>query len=107
MIAASNSLALLGVLIIILLCMAQFYLKSSALTSFATVISAVFGAIIAFNYYEALADQLISRGYGGQWAQAGCFILLFVIGLAAIRSLADFLIGSHVNFGTIVRGKIN
>jgi hypothetical protein len=99
MLAASSTLALIGIIVIILLCIAQFYLKSSALTSFATAISALFGMIIAFNYYEALADQLISRGYEWQWAQAGCFVLLFIIGLAAIRSLGDFLLGSNINLG--------
>jgi hypothetical protein len=103
MLAASSAFSLIGTLVIILLCMVHFYLKSSSLTSFASVISAVFGVIIAFNFYEPLADQLISRGYGGQWAQAGCFFLLFVIGLAAIRSLADFLIGSNINFGPTVK----
>jgi len=103
MLAASNALALIGTIVIILLCIAQFYLKSSALTSFATTISALFGMIIAFNYYEALADQLISRGYEWQWAHAGCFVLLFVIGLAAIRSLGDFLLGTNINFGPTVK----
>ena len=103
MLAASPALVLLGVIVIILLCIAQFYLKNSALTSFTTVIAAVFGIIIAFNYYEALADQLISRGYVIQWAQTICFVLLFIIGLAAIRSLGDFLLGSNVNLGLIAK----
>ena len=87
------------VILMILLSIIQFYLKSSVMTSFVTLISAIFGLIIAFGYYEPLADQLISRGYGGQWAQPGCFTLLFVIGLAAIRSLADFLAVSNIDFG--------
>ena len=103
MLAASSALALVAIIVIILLCIAQFYLKNSALTSFATVISAVFGMIIAFNYYESLADQLISRGYVSQWAQAGCFILLFIIGLAAIRSVGDLLIGSNIDLGLIAK----
>ena len=103
MLAASSALAFIVVIVIILLSIAQFYLKNSALTSFATVVSAMFGIIIAFNYYEALAEQLISRGRAGQWAHAGCFILLFILGLGGIRYIGDLLIGPNIDLGLIAK----
>ena len=95
-------LATLLVLVITVLCVAHFYLKSSAITSFATLISAILGLILAFNYYEILANMLISRGHGEKWAQPGCFILLFMVGVAVTRLLADFLTGP-INFGNPIK----
>ena len=89
------------VIVIILLCVAHFYLKSGVLTSFTTLMSAVFAVIISFNFYEWTANQLISRGYGGGWAQPGCFIFLFVFSFAILRTLGDYLVGANINFGVL------
>ncbi len=63
--------AMILILIIVLLSVAHFYLKSGALVSFATFAAAVFGVIVAFTYYEPLTNMLLSRGYGLQWAATG------------------------------------
>lgn len=55
--------------------------------------------IITFNFYEQLANLLISSGRGGQWAQAGCFALLFIASFAILRLAADFLVGANIDFG--------
>jgi len=94
-------IATVGVIIIILLCVAYFYLKCSSLESFATVISAVFAVITALSYYEPLANFLLARGYLGQWAHTGCCLLLFVFTFAIIRTLTDYLIGANINFGVL------
>ncbi len=89
------------IIIITLLSVAHFYLKNSVLTSFATLISAVLAVVLAFNFYEQLANLLISRGSLVQWAQPGCFILLFVFGFAVIRILCDYLVGANIDFGVL------
>ena len=92
-------LVTVGIIIIIVLSMAQFYLKCSVLTAFMTMISAVFALIGAFNYYEILAYQFISRGHGGQWAQPLCFIFTFVFVFALIRAIPERLIATDIHFG--------
>ena len=93
--------ATVGIIIIVLLCVAYFCLKSSTIASFAAVISAVLAAIAAFNYYEVAADILISRGRGGQWVQPGAFALIFLATFALTKSLADFLLRPGIDFGAI------
>ena len=95
-------IAIIGVMVIILLCTAHFYLKSTALTSFTTLFSALLSMILAFNYYEPLANVLISRGRGLQWAHAGSFVLLFVFAFALIRTATDYLVGASIDFGVLV-----
>ena len=86
------------IIIIIALSMAHFYLKCSVLTAFITMISAVFALVAAFNYYEILAYQFISRGRGGQWAQPLCFIFTFVFVFAFVRAIAVKLLATDIHF---------
>jgi len=94
--------AIILILIITILSVAHFYLKSGALVSFATFAAAVFGVIVAFTYYEPLTNMLLSRGYGGQWALAGIYVLLFVFTFAIIRTAADFMFGQDVDLGNVI-----
>ncbi len=94
--------AMILILIIVLLSVAYFYLKSGALVSFATFAAAVFGVIVAFAYYEPLTNMLLSRGYGGQWASAGIYVVLFVLTFAVIRTVADFMFGQDVELGNVI-----
>ncbi len=91
----------ISIILITLLTVAHFYLKSPILKSFATTIAAVLGLIIAFSYYEPLANMLISRGRGGQWAQGCCFFLLFVLSFAIIRMGSDYVVGANISFGEV------
>jgi len=100
-------IAIILILLITVLTVAHFYLKCSVITAFSTFMSAIFGSIIAFNYYELLADLFVSRGYGGPWAHAGCFILAFVLGFAAVRALADLLVGANIDFGNTPKITVN
>ena len=95
-------LAMILILITVLLSVAHFYLKSGALVSFATFAAAVFGVIVAFAYYEPLTNMLLSRGYGGQWALAGIYVVLFVLTFAVIRTAADFMFGQDVDLGYVI-----
>jgi hypothetical protein len=94
------------ILLVTLLTMAHFYLKCSVMTAFSTFMASIFGSIIAFTYYEMLADLFISRGYGA-WAPAGCFVLAFVLGFAAVRALADLLVGANIDFGNAAKISVN
>jgi len=94
-------IATIAVLIIIVLSVAHFYLKATMLTAFATVFAALLSVMLAFNFYEPLADLLISRGRALQWAQAGTFTLIFVFAFALIRTACDYLIGANIDFGVI------
>jgi hypothetical protein len=94
-------LVLLVIVIIVLLAMAQFYLKSKAMTSFATMMAAIFGSVLAFSYYEPVSGFLIARGQGGQWAQAGIFIVLFIFSFGLLRVLADVIWDPDTDFGAI------
>jgi len=94
------------ILIVTLLTMAHFHLKCSVMTAFSTFMASIFGSIIAFTYYEMLADLFISRGYG-IGAPAGCFVLAFVLGFAAVRALADLLVGANIDFGNVTKISVN
>jgi len=94
------------ILIVIILTIAHFYLKCSAMTAFSTFMASIFGSIIAFTYYEMLSELFISRGYGA-WAPAGCFVLAFVLGFAAVRALADLLVGANIDFGNTTKITVN
>lgn len=94
------------ILLVTFLTMAHFYLKCSVMTAFSTFMASIFGSIIAFTYYEMLADLFISRGYGA-WAPAGCFVLAFVLGFAAVRALADLLVGANIDFGNTAKISVN
>jgi hypothetical protein len=87
------------IIIVIFLTLIHFYLKCSLMTSFSTLIAAVFATVVAFSYHEAMADLFISRGYGADWAMSGCYLLAFVLGSALFRALADLLVGSNIDLG--------
>ena len=85
-----------GIIIIITLCVAHFYLKSSALASFAAVISVVLAFIVSFGYYEVAADILISRGKGGQWAQPTAFLFIFILGTSPYTIRCPGPVSEHI-----------
>lgn len=92
----------LGIVVIITgLCVAFFYLKCPVLTAFATLMAAVFAMIVSLGYYELLAELLIRRDFGGQWAHSSCLILLFVVVFALLRTLSDQIGGSSIDLGTV------
>ena len=94
-------IAAAAVIVITLLTVSYFYLKSPIMTSFATMITVLLAAILALNYYESIANVLISKGKGGQWAQGLCLLLLFILTVALVRMGLDYIVGANINFGTI------
>lgn len=95
------------VIIIVLGFVAHRYLKGTALKSFAVVIAAICGAVIAFSYFELIASAFIKRGRGGQWAHAGSFLLLFIVSFAILRFIAGKLIRGDIDLGLLVTRCVN
>ena len=87
-------MALVIVILVLLLTVAFFYLKCSMMQSFMTLWSAVLATIVAFSYYEGIAELLISRGQALNWALMGSFTLLFIVTFAIVRAISNFLIPS-------------
>lgn len=94
----------LAVLLIILGCAAYLYLKGTLIKAFLAVIIAICASVVAFNYFEALANVLISRSVDSRfsalapWAQALSFVLLFVLVFAILQTIASQLTREPVTF---------
>ncbi len=84
------------VILILLLTLTYFYLKCTLMTSLSTMMLFIFSSVLSFSCYERLADLFVSRGYGVQWAHAGCFFLVFVLSFALFRVLRDLLVGGVI-----------
>lgn len=91
-------IALIAIVVIILACIAYFYLQCPVLNSVASVFSAIIGVIVAFNFYETLAAIMITKDFMPNWAHSLCFLLLFVITTVVIRIAADQTIPSKIDF---------
>ena len=91
--------AALAILIIIISTVGYLYLKATFLKSFMMLMSAILACIITFTYFEKLADLLLSRGYGGQWAHPIVFILLFLLTLAILTAITNKLIVQNIIIG--------
>lgn len=81
------------IIVITLLITAYFYLKCNVLSSLSTLILIILASFITLTFYEVLADLFVSRGYGAQWPQTGCYVLAFVLSFALLRALSDLLMG--------------
>jgi hypothetical protein len=91
------------VIVIMVSSVTFFYLRSSLLTSVVMFFAAIIGVLVSFNYYELLAHQLVSRGYGGQWVHPICLILIFVLIFALIRIVSDQIVGADIDFGSVAK----
>ncbi|MFC1795298.1 hypothetical protein ACFL3Q_17145, partial [Planctomycetota bacterium] len=98
-------MASLAVVIIILGCAALQYFKGTFVKALAMIIIAIISSIVAFGYFEALANMIISRGNNGSmlslvpWAQTLCFILLFVVTFGILQTGAIYVMRHKVDFG--------
>ena len=57
-------MALVMVLLVLILTLSFFYLKCTTMQSLVMLWSSVVSTMIAFSFYEQLADMLIARGLG-------------------------------------------
>jgi uncharacterized membrane protein required for colicin V production len=92
-------MAALAVIVIILGCAAYQYLRGTLVKAFATVITAVCAGVVAFTYFEALANALISRNKLVPWSQPLAFIVLFVVAFAVLQTVVSTLMRKPVDLG--------
>lgn len=94
-------MANLLVVLIILGCVAYQYLKGTLVKSFAMVITTICASVVAFGYFELLANVLIDRGSLVLWAQSLSFMLLFVLTFAILQTIATQLTRRPVDLGLL------
>lgn len=98
------------ILIIILGCGALQYFKGTFVKAFAMIIIAIISSVVAFGFFEACANLIISRGVNGSmlslvpWAQTLSFILLFIVIFAALQAGATYVMRHEVDFGPLPEG---
>jgi len=100
-------IANLIVLLIILACVGYQYQKGKMVSSFATFISLLFAAIVAFAFFEPVAGIFISRGgqsrFSGllPWTQTLSFVLLLVLVFAILQTVVQQLTKSTAEFNKL------
>lgn len=98
-------MASLAVVLVILGCAAYQYFKGTLVKAFATIIIAICASVVAFSYFEALANVFISRSDNSRflsiapWAQPLCFMLLFILSFAILQTVAVQLSRHPVDLG--------
>jgi hypothetical protein len=100
-------IASLIVVVIILGCAAFQYFKGTVVRAFATIIIAICASMVAFGFFESLANLFITRGDDSKfislvpWAQTLSFILLFVLSFAILQTGITFLTRHPVDLGFV------
>ena len=98
----------MGSLIVVLViagCVAYQYLKGTLVKAFATIIIAICASIVAFGYFENLANIVVSHSAEGRfaslipWAHLLCFALLLILTFAILQTAASQLTRQPVDFG--------
>src|SRR4030042_3042869 len=98
-------MASLAVVVIIFGCAALQYFKGTFVKAFAMIIIAICSSVVAFGFFEMLANPIISRSNDGSllslvhWAQTLCFILLFAVTFGILQTGAIYLIRHQVDLG--------
>jgi hypothetical protein len=98
-------MASLAVVLIILGCAAIQYFKGTVVRAFATIIIAICASMVAFGFFEVLANVFISRGDNSRflslvpWAQTLCFLLLFILTFAILQTGLTLLTRHPVDLG--------
>jgi hypothetical protein len=98
-------MASLIVVVIILGCAALQYFYGTFVKAFAMIIIAICSSIVAFGFFEMLANLIISQGNNGSllslapWAQTVCFILLFAVTFGVLQTGAVYLIRHPIDLG--------
>lgn len=95
------------VILIIIGCAVLQYFKGTVVRAFATIVIAIIAGLVAFGFFEALANVFISRGGDSKfisivpWAQTLSFILLYVLIFAILQTGMTFLTRKAVNLGEL------
>ncbi len=97
----------LGVVLIVSGCAAYQYLKGTFLKSFAAIVATISASVIAFGYFELLANVFVSRSENSRfddvvpWLQPLCFVLLFVVAFAVLQTIVTQLLKKPVDLGIL------
>ena len=95
----------LVVVLIILGCVAYQYLKGTLVKAFATIIITICASVVAFGYFELLANVFVSRSDNSRflsivpWAQSLSFVLLLVLTFGILQITAALLTRRPVDLG--------
>ncbi len=98
-------MASLVVVLIVLGCAAIQYFKGTVVRAFATIIVTICAGMVAFGFFEVLANVFISRGDNSRflslvpWAQTLSFLLLFVLTFAVLQTGVTMLTRHPVDLG--------
>ena len=101
---------MIGSLVVVLTCLAcaaYQYQKGTLFKAFVTIIITLCASIIAFAYFEPLANIFISRSDDTRlpalvpWAQPLSFVLLLVLAFATLQTAVTYLTRQPVDFGLL------
>ncbi|MEJ2703226.1 MAG: hypothetical protein P8Z79_12365 [Sedimentisphaerales bacterium] len=98
-------MASLVVVLIVLGCAVFQYFKGTVVRAFGTIVIAICASMIAFGFFEPLANLFISRGDDSKfislvpWAQTLSFILLLVLSFALLQTGLVYLTRQSVDLG--------
>jgi hypothetical protein len=89
------------VVLIILGCVAYQYLKGTLVKSFVVVITSICASVVAFGYFELLANVFISHEILVPWAHPLSFAMLFILAFAILQTIAAQLTRQPVDLGLL------
>lgn len=89
------------VVLIILGCVAYQYLKGTLVKSFVVVIVSICASVVAFGYFELLANVLINNKIFLLWAYSFSFALLFILAFAVLQTIAAQLTRRPIDLGLL------
>jgi hypothetical protein len=89
------------VVLIILGCVVYQYLRGTLVKSFVVVITSVCASVVAFGYFELLANILIGRNILVLWAYPLSFALLFILAFAVLQTIAAQLARRPIDLGLL------
>ncbi|HEX41178.1 MAG TPA: hypothetical protein ENN81_03865, partial [Phycisphaerales bacterium] len=89
------------ILVIVALTTAVLYLQGSIVRGVLSIVLAVCAAVVAFSFFEILANQLISREKITPWAQPVAFGVLFVLSFTILQAVGASLLKQKISFGDL------
>jgi hypothetical protein len=88
------------VLVVMAGCAALLFFKGNFVRAFAAFIAALCANIVAFGWFDQLSALLIRNDIMPKWAQAICFLVLFIITFGILLTLIMTLTRLPIDLGT-------
>ncbi len=89
------------ILVVVLLTVVVLYLQGSIARGVLSIILAVCAAVVAFSFFELLANLLITREKITPWAQPVAFGVLFVLSFTVFQAIGAVLLKQKISFGDL------